>query len=213
MAGLIIRVDDFPGTKPEEFYRHNLESFKSFDEVMTEAGFPSYVLGIIPGYLSSEDLEFFRSNERITTAMHGITHDESRLDEFDGLPYHEILGKVFPVKRALETHLERSFADYIPPHNVLNQVTAKVLKFLGFQNVYGGPGSDLSADLHGLDFRFSEFPWEYGRSDELLVRGSVEHISEKVRERDIYLTLHFPWEINIGLDNLKRYLTELKKVV
>jgi hypothetical protein len=211
---LTIRVDDFPGTKPQEFDRHNLDSFKEFDGVMKDCGFPRYVLGVIPGYLTAKDLEFFRDNRRITLALHGLTHDESRLDEFGGLMSGHIIGKVGPVRDALEMRLGRHIVDYIPPHNALGEETAKALFYLGFENVYGGPGSIYGADvdrIHGIPYRFSQFPWEYGRSDELLERGSVEHIVEKLKSRDIYLTLHFPWEVNIGLENLRKYLGRLRE--
>ena len=40
----MIRVDDFPGTKPAEFDRHNLESFKRFHHYLTSYDDFRYVL-------------------------------------------------------------------------------------------------------------------------------------------------------------------------
>ncbi len=206
---LRLRVDDFPGTKPEEFYRHNLENYKKFHSTLMDGGVREYVLGAIPVYTRDHDLEWMSSQPGLTVAMHGVVHDESRQDEFEGLLHPDI-------RSILLIHLDRMsgllgapVTDYVPPHNAFGRETTRALADIGFRNIYGGPGTDLNVELDGLEMRYSEAPLEYGRSDELSRRGSVEYLRSEALHSDVWLTLHWTWEWNIGLDNLRAYLSEI----
>lgn len=213
MAEIIIRVDDFPGTKPGEFDKHNLDSFKRFDEVMYRNGFDSYYLGIIPRYLKKEDIAFFSDNRRIVCALHGINHPEHIQDEFGEYEPRDIEPALKAVKWVLDASLGYSIVDYIPPHNVVNQSTIHALHDLGFRRIWTGPETDLTLDFSGIERLHSFKPFEYGRSDELLQLGSVEYFSNLNKEIVSYLTLHFPWEINIGLTHLDEYLRQLREAM
>ena len=211
---LYIRVDDFPFTKPEESYKHNMNSFALFDDVMQDYG-QKYVLGVIPKHAKEEELAELASSSNITVAMHGVNHNERFLDEFaDCLTSSDIQFLLRNNKSRFEKVINKQIVDYIPPHNVLNIKTINALYMFQFKNIYGGPGTSEYAISKvkelGMNFFYSKEPLEYGRSDELLQRGSVEHIKEKLNEgKDVWLTLHFTWETNIGFDNLKRYLEKL----
>ena len=105
--------------------------------------------------------------------------------------------------------------DYIPPHNVIDMKTVDALKLAGFKRIYGGPGSDEHVIWHakdvGLKFDYSQWPYWYGRSDELLNRDKAHLMINSNPDRVV--TLHWPWEWNIGLDNLERFLEEIKGVL
>ena len=61
-----------------------------------------------------------------------------------------------------------------------------------------------------MQYIHSEPPLEYGRSDELMQRGAVEYLKEECKKRDVWLTLHSPWEINIGLSSLREFMMKLR---
>jgi hypothetical protein len=223
---LYVRVDDFPGTKPEEFDKHNLHNFKLFDEVMQKHCPRGYLLGVIPKHVTYEQKKWLWQQRHITVAMHGVTHDEAFLNEFrPHLTEDDVFDRLYSgmVMVHRYKHEESSGCacctmnmapiDYIPPHNVIDHRTVRALKRLCFLNIYGGPGTDPSVAEYarnlGMNFYISKFPEEYGRSDELVQRGSVEHILRESKVRDVWLTLHWTWEHNIGLQHLDSYLEML----
>jgi hypothetical protein len=208
------RVDDFPGTKVNEFWRHNLENFRLFHEVMVAGGAGDYVLGCIPRYTTPEDLAWLASSQ-VEVAIHGINHDERFPNEF--LPhqtYAEIVGALEGVKRSWDI-LVGPVDTYIPPHNVIDLTTVKALHTTGFRRILTGPETDPRVENYaqalGLEVHRSQPPLEYGRSDELLSEGAVEYLRQVARQREVWLGLHWTWEWNIGLSSLSHFLTELKK--
>lgn len=212
MSVLSIRVDDFPSTKDDEAWRHNLENFKRFHEVMQKHG-QSYYLGVIPNRTTDEQLRWLGENPSIRVAMHGINHDERFPNEFrDHMTAADIRQALVAARIPLDARCG-PLDTYIPPHNVFDPRTCLALVEAGFKRVLCGPGSHpVEMDFgrrRGLEVIYSSEPLEYGRSDELLQRGSVAWISTETQKRDMMLTLHWTWEWNIGLDNLDRYLTEL----
>jgi hypothetical protein len=226
---LYFRVDDFPGTKPEEFYRHNLENFREFHRVMSERDLP-YVLGVIPRHATQEQLAWLWEQDGIEVALHGVDHDERFLDEFrEHQTAEDIVQALSSGLRSLAVspgmRESRSFfvRAYIPPHNVLNPRTIQALPLAGLTRVMTGPGTTyemlrLALSTSGLTVHHSTEPLTYGRSDELLQRGSVQHVKYMASGlgggvADCWLTLHWTWEQNIGLDNLRRYLDELLRAV
>jgi len=212
---LRVRVDDFPGTKPEEFFKHNLENFKRFNDIFWNRDI-SYVLGVIPGYTTPRDLQWLAEQDHITIAMHGVVHNESHPDEFRDHTYQDIENSLHRMKDVFESSTGARVVDYIPPHNTVNADTVLALSRLGFENIYGGPETDDEIKryitIQGMNYIHSEPPLEYGRSDELMERGSVEYLLENASKKDIHLALHWTWEHNIGLDNLRNYLDRLKNL-
>lgn len=210
-----IRVDDFPGTKPEEFWRHNLENFKRFHDVL-EKHEKNYVLGIIPRYTSEGDIQWLKKQPLIRPALHGIDHDERFPNEFrDFETEDDIVRDLNAATSRLDPMVVPGYVeDYIPPHNVIDRKTCNALIRANFRNLYGGPGSDAGvlkyAQEMGLNVIFSPHPTWYGRSDELLHRDRSHEVVG--RSTQGCLTLHWTWEHNIGLENLDRFLTEVKKV-
>lgn len=209
---LRLRVDDFPGTKPEEFSRHNLVNFKEFHRIVAEH-FSSYVLGVIPAHVHESHLVWLLGHPEVCPALHGVDHrEDGLLNEFPPyLTVDDIAKKL--LQGLFKIYPSTPIDTYIPPHNVIDHATCQALKMLGFKMVMGGPGMDRGINLCGLELCYSEFPWEYGRSDELLVRGSIEHLARESTKRDVWLTLHWPWELNIGLHHLEKYLCELGRVI
>ncbi|MHA1951727.1 MAG: hypothetical protein ACW99G_14780 [Candidatus Thorarchaeota archaeon] len=211
---LCLRVDDFPGTKPAEFDNHNLENYKRFHHTLIQCKVQKYVLGVIPGYTTMAHLTWLNDQTEIVVALHGVVHNESNQDEFRDMTYRDIETAIHRAKDFLEATLDYRVVDYIPPHNTINGDTVLALSRLGFERIYGGPETAEEMKgfirLEGMEYIHSEPPLEYGRSDELVERGSVEYLTKNCQNRDIYLTLHWPWEHNIGLKNLSNYLYQVE---
>lgn len=215
---IILRVDDFPGTKPEEFYKHNLENFKKFDEVVSSY-FSAYILGVIPKYLTPEHTDWLRDNKHVNVALHGINHDERFPNEFQRWETEEdIVLKISRWTDHLRLLTERPIDFYIPPHNVIDRKTVDALKKVGIKTILGGPGSDpLVMDYarkQSMHFVYSEHPHWYGRSDELLNRDNAHQViclNELNGGGPMILTLHWPWEWNIGLENLEKFLSQIAR--
>lgn len=214
---IILRVDDFPGTKPAEFWKHNLENFKRFDDLLGEY-VDLYVLGVIPKYTTPEMIDFLEMSDRIQVALHGVEHDENYLNEFrDYETEDEVLQKILSAKEPLKNcNAGVDIIDYIPPHNVIDVKTIRALFRAGFRRIYGGPGTDQSlftvARSMGFETLYSHHPIWYGRSDELLNRDEAHKVINLpiFKEQQTVLTIHWPWEWNIGLDNLRKFLEEIK---
>lgn len=203
---IYLRVDDFPGTKPEEFYRHNLASFKEFDKLV-RSFVPSYLLGVIPKHVTYEQLEYLGNTPHITVAMHGIDHDERFPNEFrEHLTAKDIGQALLEVRHRLDP-LVGPIKTYMPPHNVFDERTLRGLHMAQFSNLTGGPESPQDITLFGLRYFYSQAPLGYGRSDELLARGAVEWLKS---QEEVWLTLHWTWEVNIGLQHLEAFFSQLE---
>lgn len=213
-----LRVDDFPYTKPEESWKHNLDNFKQFDAVLEKHGIQEYTLGVIPKYVTSEQLDWLAENPRVEVALHGIEHDERFPNEFkefeteDGI-YNKLMSAKAPLKRC------NGFGDvttYIPPHNVVDMKTARALERAGFCEILCGPGTDIrvydeiNSNFEKLIATMSDSPFFYGRSDEMLERGAVKKINQAMHLcPENVLTLHWTWETNIGLQSLDSFLKQI----
>lgn len=218
-----LRVDDYPGTKPEEFCRHNLENFKRFHEVV--AGFvPWYVLGVIPRHVSDDDLRWLGAQREVVVALHGIDHDERFPNEFRD--HMTELDRRHAIQRArgrFQLLTGQPVVDYIPPHNVIDRKTVDALYHTGFKTLHIGPGSEGDASLYAqmerhLHVAPSFPPHFYGRTDEMLARCSPAVIRKDVELRsrpfssmgpDTWVTLHWTWEHNVGLETLSEFLAQL----
>lgn len=236
---LKLRVDDFPGTKKHDFYKHGLDSLKKFDEIVTEF-FSEYLLGVIPSKLKNQDIEWLKNNKHIKIAMHGVYHDETKKFEFDGKSKEMIENDLVIGKLAL-LKIRDEIIDYIPPHNAVRDETLEVLEKLGFKTVYGGPGNDdefwskTKYKFKNLNFYYSKWPELYGRSDELLngqtvicnnkkidIKPGFDYVCNMLKQAkdlhyhlffpgfdSVWLTIHLPWERNLEFKTLKPYLERL----
>lgn len=214
---VILRVDDFPGTKPDEFWKHNLDNFKKFDQVIADHGIKSYILGVIPKYTTKEHIDWLAKNPRIVVALHGIEHDERFLNEFRVFETeNDVYRKLVSAKEQLrECNGFNDVVHYIPPHNVVDLKTCRALERAGFNVVLGGPGTNMelvdvvNSSFDKLHFKYSEHPKFYGRTDEMMHRDcSVDSIiTTKKLEPPAVVTLHWPWEWNIGLESLDTFLS------
>lgn len=208
-----IRVDDFPWTKREERDRHNLDAFMKFQDVINRWMSGYWLLGVIPGNCSGDDLYTVKHKcPYARVGMHGIMHDESRPNEF--LPYltcDDIGKQLGTTRQLLSSAIEKDVRVYMPPHNVIDTRTLAALKPAGFRAWTGGPETDKNLwSIDALQYIHSEAPHQYGRSDELLARGSVAHLIRESTDRNIWLTLHWTWETNIGLEHLWTFLREIE---
>lgn len=229
MGKLSLRIDDYPGTKPAEFVKHNFQSFREFHQILAERDLP-YVLGVIPRYVGLEDLRQLAllspTNSCPELAIHGVDHDERYLNEFEWR--RDRVTTKDAIKISLERELER-FQEmalvrpttYIPPHNVIDNQTLYALFELGFRRLMVGPGVESSfpdiqvlrtrCKFYELELVESYSPLHYGRSDELFAEGSIQEIVNDLKTKDVCLTLHWTWECNIGFDHLRLYLDRLRE--
>jgi hypothetical protein len=211
-----LRVDDFPGTKPAEFWRHNLESFKLFDEVLADH-VSNYVLGVIPRHTTQEQIDWLAENPRVEAALHGILHDEKYLDEFKEFETEDdIYRKIMStIPRLQNINGSGRITSYIAPHNVISLKTAKALKRAGFTTLFSGPGADSKVinvieKESILEVKTSQFPYFYGRTDEIMKCPEFEEYYADASALPGYaLTLHFPWETNIGFEHLETFMKKV----
>lgn len=214
MSGrILIRVDDFPHTRGEP--QHTLAAFREFHrELNASLGGRRYLLGVIPGRCTVDDVLMLRNETDCVIGMHGIDHDEALLDlhgnEFP--PYLsrlDVRQRLTEARLGLERAVGRPCRVYMPPRNRIDQRTAGVLNGL-FELYTAGPETDPEVLGRFQSHCFSEFPHEYGRSDELFERGSHRELVARCESgRWPVLTLHWTWEVNIGLASMRRFLSQI----
>jgi len=207
-----VRVDDFPHTSKRE-PQHTLETFLEFHRVLSHGiGHRKYLLGVVPGQCTVEDLLFLRQNVDCVVGMHGTDHDEERLTRNGGNQFEsylsagDILRTLHEHRSALEGAVGQPVKVYMPPRNVINHRTRGVLEQAGFGWYTTGPETEQWALQPGYAIH-SNKPHEYGRSDEMLAADS--HVILRQGIRDVVLTLHWTWEVNIGLQHLATFLNEI----
>lgn len=211
---IAVRVDDFPQTKGES--QHSLSAFREFNrELVSAIGLGNrYLLGVIPGRCSVDDVMFLRNETDCVIGMHGIDHDEGLLDvhrnEFPSyLSKLDVRKRLIEARTALELGVGRPVTIYMPPRNLIDMRTASVLNGQ-FRYYTGGPETDRSVIDRFPTCIMSMPPFEYGRSDELLHYRAHEKLVEKSDAGHIVvLALHWTWETNIGLEHMKRFLSQI----
>lgn len=208
-----VRVDDFPHTRDGEKDRHTLAAFREFHRVLSECiGGKRYLLGVIPGRCTVDDVLFLRNETDVRIGMHGVYHDEAKLDLYQNefAPYlgHQQVGRLLTdASAALEAGVGRRVDVYMPPRNRIDVRTLSLLPECGFYFYTSGPETEFFAD-NLVEIR-SLPPHEYGRTDELLQRDAHVHLRQL--KGDCVLTLHWTWETNIGLDHMRKFFAEIPK--
>lgn len=216
---LQFRVDDFPHTKGEP--QHTREAFRDFHRALRDGtGGRQYLLGVIPGRCTDEDWSLLREIQgEVVLGMHGIMHDEAALDRNCGNEFAHwytqktVQTMLLGAHARFHSHGLRCLA-YMPPRNVIDRRTLRVLPDIGFVSYTGGPETDpecKTADY--LTYIHSQPPHEYGRTDEMSAKGTEGWLNKNV-DRNILrwpttVALHWTWETNIGLDHLKAFLGRL----
>lgn len=211
-----VRVDDFPQTRGEP--QHTLDAFRDFDRCLREGiGNRRYLLGVIPGRCTVEDLLMVRNETDCVVGMHGTDHDEARLDRNGGnqfepfLTARDVIEELTENRAALEMAVGRPVLVYMPPRNQLRLGEAACLSASGFGWYTTGPETNpvlrFTTPAAGIVPIHSEPPHEYGRTDEMFLRGSHEYL--KAVDHDVVLTLHWTWEANVGLHHLTKFLAEI----
>lgn len=211
-----VRVDDFPHTKGEP--QHTLEAFRRFDLCLRECiGGKRYILGVIPGRCTTDDLNFIRDETDCVVGMHGINHDESKLDLYGNefppfLSAEQIRSELKASVSALEKSVSRKIDIYMPPRNAIDGRTLSVLHSCGFERFTSGPGTSLMVIKNTIGIHIdSRLPHEYGRTDEMLSRGHRDVLISRALTEKIVLTLHWTWETNIGLDHMVKFFSQIPK--
>lgn len=212
-----LRVDDFPGTKPHEFWRHNLDNFKKFDAVLEKHNV-NYMIGVIPRWTTEEHIRYFSENKRADVVLHGRYHDERFQNEFrDYETEDEVYQAILLAKARLDVCNQHGICTYIPPHNVIDRKTVNALLRAGFKTLYGGPESDISvldyAKKNGLYVYRHMPPAHYGRSDEMMQKDVPRILCDFNKLEDIHVSIHWTWEWNIGLQHLDVFLTQIRDII
>lgn len=216
-----VRVDDFPNTKDNEKDRHSLAAFREFDRCLRECiGGKRYLLGVIPRRCSVEDVLFLRNETDCEIGMHGVEHDEAKLDIFQNefAPYlgRQQVGRLLlETSDALQQAVGRRVEIYMPPRNRIDRRTIDLLPECGFYAYTTGPETAVEFRTGQSEMAFylhSDPPHEYGRTDELFTRGSHKVLCQSAQNgMDRILTLHWTWETNIGLDHMRKFFAEIPK--
>lgn len=207
-----IRVDDFPQTKGEP--QHTLSAFREFNRELVALTGVRYLLGVIPGRCTVEDILFLRQETDCAIGLHGINHDEAQLDihgnEFPRyLSRLDIRQRLYDAKTALEAGVGRPVRTYMPPRNLIDQRTAAVLNGM-FDNYTCGPETDREVMSRFPMAIMSMPPWEYGRTDEMLACDAHTRLIE-LEEAFPVLTLHWTWETNIGLQHMRKFFQKIPR--
>lgn len=213
-----VRVDDFPNTKDAEKDRHTLAAFREFHKCLRECiGGKRYILGVIPDRCSIVDILMLKNETDCVIGMHGTDHDEARLDRNGGnqfesyLTTKQILTNLEENKIVLSQALDRAVDIYMPPRNVIDERVATAALTAGFTRFTTGPETSVAVRrdwyrhiIHSMP------PLEYGRTDELLMRGAAAHLRGTAElGGDVVLTLHWTWETNIGLEHMRKFFAEI----
>ncbi len=209
MGRISVRVDDFPLTKDEESGRHTLKAYHEFHERLSDLiGGNRYLLGVIPGRCGGEEWNFLEESVGIEVGMHGIDHNESRMDlwqnEFHPSMNREGIRIALEQSRlTLQNETNRPVGVYMPPRNRIDRRTVDVLPAAGFHAYTAGPetAEEFRTGPHpnGLRYIVSHAPHEYGRTDEMLQRLSHEYlIARCLNGQDTVLTLHWTWQCNLN---------------
>lgn len=212
-----VRVDDFPQTKGEP--QHTLAAYRDFHQCLSECiGGKRYLLGVIPGRCTVDDLLYLRRETDLVIGMHGTDHDEARLDRNGGHQFESYMTKqnivnvLSEAKVALESALGHPIKVYMPPRNRVTAQHFDAALRAGFDYVTTGPETDSGVMKNNMGWWLdSRHPWEYGRTDEMRQRGDAERLIEHGRRGDVILTLHWTWETNIGLDHMRQFFAEIPK--
>lgn len=212
---IYVRVDDFPHTKGEP--QHTRDAFRDFHKIMKRwLGDTRYLLGVIPKRCGPDDILLLRNETDCVIGLHGITHDEKLLDLYQNefppfLTKQNIRDSLAEAKSALEIAVGRPVRTYMPPRNRIDQRTASILNGL-FDRYTAGPETDLEVLQRFQNYHHSRPPYAYGRSDELLQVEAGKFLSA-MAENNVWvtLTLHWTWEVNIGLSNLDRFLQTIPR--
>lgn len=211
---ILIRVDDFPQTKGEP--QHTLAAFREFNRELVALTGVRYLLGVIPGRCTVDDVLFLRNETDCVIGLHGIHHDEAKLDVYQNefppyLSKLEIRNQLAEAKAGLESAVGRTINVYMPPRNRIDQRTASVLN--GLFSVYtAGPETDREVMQRFARVAYSDYPHEYGRTDELFSRDSHLALMQKSDAGHAsILALHWTWESNIGLSHMRKFLSAIPR--
>lgn len=214
---IYVRVDDFPNTKDDEREKHSLDAFRVFDKRLRESiGLgKKYLLGVIPRRCTPEDILFLRNETDCAIGMHGIYHDEKKLDQYQNefpsfYSQKQIARNLMETADQLEQAIGRDVRVYMPPRNRIDRRTVEILQDCGFWGYTTGPETDPEFRKHDQLVVFdSQPPDGYGRSDELWSAGVHRQICLRGSSEDLYLALHWTWEKNIGLSHVVKFLTAI----
>jgi hypothetical protein len=200
---VMIRVDDFPFTKEDEWRsgQHSIDKFMEFDSIIPV----KYLLGVIPFHCLN--FSVWPISAHVVPGIHGYWHAETRQNEFVGYSRNDIAGYIMQGRDVIESVLCRKANIYMPPHNVIDLETIMACRVAGISGITGGPETDriipLVANHYGMRYIGSQRSF-YGRSDELLQAGADAELNQVMF--NAVLTLHWTWENNIGFDHLRRFI-------
>jgi hypothetical protein len=193
----LIRIDDYPsGVRPIP------ADLSPIHDVLLQFETRSvpYTLGIVPGILDAQMLEFLSSLRCMLPAQHGFDHRYAKysarliargdpwnqrgtvgaFNEFRFATYGTVVSKLRAGKELLERRLRKPVSTYIPPCNVCDRATSKALFRLGFELcLCDKPVASRRVPVLGSDF--------YGRSADATPDASMET-----------LCLHTNWEWDVA---------------
>ncbi|HKU37014.1 MAG TPA: DUF2334 domain-containing protein [Polyangiales bacterium] len=193
----LIRIDDYPsGVRPIPLDLAPIHAVLA----QFEARSLPYYLGIVPGLLDPEMLDFLASLRWMLPAQHGYDHRypefSARLvergdplnqrgtvgafNEFRFARYGTVVSKLRAGRDLLQERLRKPVDTYIPPCNVCDRKTSRALQALGFQLCL----SDKPVASRRVPVLRSDF---YGRSSQAALDARMDT-----------LCLHTNWEWDVA---------------
>jgi len=165
---LVFRYDDYSSQSTTDL---EIRIFQDFDRFQM-----SLVVGIIPFVASSKEgdpshqeliplteektalLQSYIDSETVIPSLHGYSHQTVINDftgiksEFRGLSYQEQFTKIEKGKKFLEDRLGQDVNIFVPPWNIYDRNTLKVIEELGFTTISAGLHStpDMDSNLKFL---------------------------------------------------------------
>ena len=232
---ILVRVDEFPHFRVvDEPHRYGSDSFERFHEVLASAGVP-YLLAVLPApaarpldpdadggrRLAAAEAAVLRRllREGTTLALHGYDHrtrnrGRRRRSELSGLSERELEARLDAAEAVFAAYGLGRPRVFVPPFNHFRAAQWPVLA-ARYTIICGGPESVSEVGfLPPAVWRegavwLPSYPPLYGTAAEVLQALEMPGIAE--RALWVPVVLHWGWESDRGLDDLRRLAKRLAR--
>lgn len=196
-----LRIDDFPFGTPEDRKRYDsLEALKKLSILNTHV---TCALGIVPEYVTDEEINTISQMENIIPCMHGFTHGLDRwrpIDSNGGEFFNLTIPELRDRFRKYEGFINQLKPYvFIPPFDTYTQELVNVLPEFGFNIICGGEPTIT----HGM------VNFTYPSNLKLVLSSVACGLTDFCNKEFIRMiegsvfSFHLPWE---SCDNIQRFI-------
>ena len=202
---MLIRVDDFPsGSDSTPLPMDESTVSKYYNDVLKFYSIvrAPFLLGVVPGMLSSKWIEALQSLPDLELGVHGLTHRRGEFPSCAELEPKTMLSALTQSRMLMSTKV------FVPPFNHLNNYLLRRLRDAGYVAVCTGPETDWDTSLDFYGMMKVDSTW-YGHASEIhpQIDRSVLDMSDTA-----CLTLHLPWEAPEGFVDLQYLMDKIKGI-